>query len=70
MSINLEGRYYGIPVKVKLIDDFTVEIIGKNRFYDWLIVPMTWFENGLNFICSLVSKDYEPHVRVKVKEDI
>jgi len=63
-----DGKYFGIPVWVK-DDGVGCEMWGKNRFYDKLIPIATFYEQLLNGFCSFFFDDYEPHFRIKVRDN-
>jgi hypothetical protein len=63
------GRYFGIPVRVRLLENDGVEIKGTNFIFNFLVNIMTLFEQFLNIACSILSEEYEPHFRVKIRED-
>jgi hypothetical protein len=61
------GSYFGIPVKIMLLPNEGMEIRALNKISEKPIIWMTKFEQLLNFVCSLLSENYEPHFKAKIK---
>jgi hypothetical protein len=62
-----DGRYFGIPVKIRLIGEDGMDMRADNRFLEFLVLMATVYENTLNVVCSILFDNYEPHFRAKIK---